>query len=155
MRKEDLCMPIIETEIWKKKPDKPRTVIFGSQRRARDIFVELKEHLKADGRLPDEYFLLGDHWRNGELFPKDADIFSTVNYGESEGVYVDVYLRYAKEVSEYVEEANVVVKKQRMVTENFATGKTLGDSLADLDKVNLIAGSITAAFYGNHFSIKI
>jgi hypothetical protein len=62
---------------------------------------------------------------------------------------VDVYLRYKKEVSEYIEEANIVVKKQRMVTESFATGKTLGDSLDDLDKMNLVAGSITAAFYGS------
>ena len=147
-------MPIIETEIWKKNPDKPGTLIFDSQRKARDIFMELKEHLKADGRLPDEYFLIGHDWEKGALFPKNADIFCTVNYGGSEGVYVDVYLRYKKEVSEYIEEANIVVKKRRMVTENFATGKTLGESLTDLDKMNLVASSISAAFYGDSAEIR-
>jgi len=67
---------------------------------------------------------------------------------------VDVYLRCKKEVSEYIEEANIVVKKQRMVTENFATGKTLGESLTDLDKMNLVASSISAAFYGDSAEIR-
>ena len=35
-------MPIIETEIWKANPERAGTVIFDSQRKARDIFVELK-----------------------------------------------------------------------------------------------------------------
>jgi len=36
----------------------------------------------------------------------------------------------------------------RTVVERFATGKTLGESNDDLDRMNLIASSVTAAFYG-------
>ena len=93
-------MAMIETEIWKKNPDRPGTVIFDSQRAAQDIFNELEVHLKADGRLPDEYFMF-DAWRNwkdGALFPKDGEILCNVNYGESEGIYLDISVRYEKNV---------------------------------------------------------
>ena len=143
-------MPIIETEIWKKNPDKPGTIIFDSQRKARDIFVELKEHLKADGRLPDEYFMFDEsNWGKGALFPKDAYIYCVTDYGGSEGIYIDIYLKYEKDVYEYNEEKKSGEYKKRMVTEHFATGKTLGDSLEDMDKMHLVAASVTAAFYGN------
>ena len=143
-------MPIIETEIWKANPDRPGTVIFDSQRKARDIFVELKEHLKADGRLPDEYFLFSDkNWGQGALFPKDAYIYCVTDYGGSEGIYIDIYAKYEKDVYEYNNEKKSGEYVKRMVTESFATGKTLGESLEDMDKMNLVAASVTAAFYGN------
>ena len=143
-------MPIIETEVWKKNPDRPGTVIFDSQRAAQDIFNELKAHLKTDGRLPDEYFLFDDRtWRDGALFPRDADIISSVNYGGNEGIYLDITLRYQKEVPEYNKATDTVEKKTHTVTEHFATGKTLGDTIDDLDRMNLVAASVTAAFYGS------
>jgi hypothetical protein len=55
-------MPIIETETWVKHPEKPGVLVFDSQRPAKDVFNELEAHLKADGRLPDEYFLLNIDW---------------------------------------------------------------------------------------------
>jgi len=47
---------MIETEIWKKHPEKAGVVIFDRQRTAQEIFSELEVHLKSDGRMPDEYF---------------------------------------------------------------------------------------------------
>ena len=96
-------MAIIETEIWKAVPGRPGRVIFDRQRPAQDIFDELKAHLEADGRLPDEYFLLDSKWESGAPFPRDADIFSIVGFGGSEGIYLDISIRHDKEVYEYDE----------------------------------------------------
>ena len=148
-------MPIIETENWRKNPDKPGTVIFDSQRKAQDIFVELKEHLKSDGRLPDEYFLFDtSNWGKGALFPRDADIICDVNYGGSEGIYIDIFVKYKKEIPEYNEATQTTDKIQRTVTEHFATGKTLGDSFEDVDKMSLVSSSVTSAFYGSKSEIR-
>jgi hypothetical protein len=143
-------MPIIETEIWKPNPDRPGTVTFESQRLAHDVFSELEEHLKSDGRLPDEYFLLSEHkWGADSLFPKDAEIICNANFGESEGVYLDIYVEYQKEIYEHNHIREAGEWKKRSVTERFATGKTLGESIDDLDKMNLVAASVLAAFYGS------
>jgi hypothetical protein len=148
-------MPIIETEIWKKNPERPGTVIFDSQRLAEDIFNELKAHLEADGRLPDEYFIFTDHlWGGGALFPKNAEILSSVAYGGSEGIYLDVSVRYRKEVSELNAVTRKVEKVMRTVTERFATGKTLGNGIEDLDRMNLAAASVTAAFHGDEREVR-
>lgn len=144
-------MPIIETEIWKPNPERPGTIIFDSQRIAQDVFTELEAHLKADGRLPDEYFLFDSNgnWRNGALFPKDGEILCNVNYGGSEGIYLDIAVKYEKDVYEHSRDNGVLDWHKRMVTEHFATGKTLGDSIEDLDRMNLVASSVMAAFYGS------
>jgi len=141
-------MPIIETELWKISPDNPRALIFDSQRIAQDIFDELEAHLKADGRMPDEYFLFDTDWENGKLFPKDGEILCNTNYGGSEGIYIDIFVRHEKDVYEHKSDTGVLGWHKRMVTEHFATGKTLGDSIGDLDKMNLVASSVMAAFYG-------
>ena len=143
-------MPIIEMENRKKNPEKPGTIIFDSQRNAKDIFIELKNHLKSDGRLPDDYFIFdADKWGKGTLFPRDAEVLCNVNFGGSEGVYIDIFVKYQKEVAEYNEAAQTTEKKPRMVTEHFATGKTLGDDIADLDKMFLVGSSVIAGFYGD------
>ena len=46
------------------------------------------------GCLPDEYFLLDQRWENGREIPEGADIFCTTDYGASEGIYLDVYLKW-------------------------------------------------------------
>jgi hypothetical protein len=147
-------MAIIETEVWKRNPEKPGTLIFDSQRIAQDIFKELEAHLKADGRMPDEYFLLNMNWRDGKLFPRDAEILCSANYGGSEGVYLDIFVSYTKDVYEYSRESGVLGWHNRTVIERFATGKTLGDSIDDLDKMNLVASSVFAAFYGIESQVK-
>lgn len=149
-------MPVIETENWVKNPDRPGTVIFDSLRPAQDVFDDLKAHLEADGRMPDEYFLFDAHgsWREGAMFPKDGEIICNVNYGGSEGVYLDIFVKYEKEVPEYNETKKKAEHIKRTVTEHFATGKTLGESIEDLDRMNLVASSVTAAFYGSKAEVK-
>jgi hypothetical protein len=149
-------MPIVETEVWKKNPERPGTVIFDSQRPDQDVFDDLKAHLEADGRLPDEYFLFDAHsnWRNNALFPRDAEILCSTDYGGSEGVYLDIFVRYQKDVYEYNEESQGYGWHKRTVTEHFATGKTLGETIDDLDRMNLVAASVTAAFNGRQREIK-
>ena len=143
-------MPIIETEIWKKNPDKPGTVIFDSLRPAEEVFKELKAHLKAEGRLPDDYFSFSDYrWPDGAMFPRDADIKCNVDFGGSEGIYLDISVKYEKEEQAYNAASGKTETKTSTVTTGFATGKTLGDSIEDLDKMHLAASSVTAAFYGS------
>ena len=71
------------------------------------------------------------------MIPKDADIFCTTDYGDSEGIYLDVYLKW------YGEDGKPVIK-------TFATGKTLGESGSDMDRMFLISSAITKAFHGEH-----
>jgi hypothetical protein len=104
-----------------------------------EVFAELKNRLETVGYLPDEYFMLADRWENGKPWPKDGDIFCTVDYGGSEGIYLDVYLKYQDE-------------NGKMRRDGFITGKTLGESDADMDRMFLVASAVTKAFhsYGFH-----
>jgi len=147
-------MPIIEAEVWKPNPARPGTIIFDSYRIAQDIFNELETHLKNEGRMPDEYFLLDRKWREGAVFPREADIISNVNFGGSEGIYLDISLQYEKNVYEYNSETKSTNWHKRSVVENFATGKTLGDTIEDLDRMNLVASSVTSAFYSNKREVQ-
>lgn len=127
-------MKPIELELWEPKPEDPRYLRYVGQPVAEDVFRELEQRLKDTGFLPDEYFLMDMEWGNGKQIPKGADIFCTTDYGESEGIYVDVYLKWH-------EDGNPIVK-------SFATGKTLGESSYDLDRMFLMASAITKAFHG-------
>ena len=106
-------------------------------RSGREVYEELKHRLEGMGCLPDEYFLLDTDWKNDKLIPKDADIFCTTDYGDSEGIYLAVYLKW------YGEDGKPVIK-------TFATGKTLGESGSDMDRMFLISSAITKAFHGEH-----
>ena len=128
-------MKPIELECWEPSPDDPRRKVYAGPRAAQEVFEELKYRLESMGYLPDEYFLLDREWENGREIPKDADIFCTTDYGGSEGIYTDVYLKW-------YQDGEPVIK-------SFATGKTLGESGSDLDRMNLIASAITKAFHGD------
>lgn len=130
-------MKTIDFDIWEPNPEKPGTVRRVGQRTAQEVFAELQYRLESTGYLPDEYFLLSDEWRNGKEIPEGAGFFCTVDYGGSEGVYLDVYLKWYDK------------QKQESVTKNFITGKTLGDTGSDLDRMYLIASAITKAFNGD------
>ncbi len=130
-------MKTIEFDVWEPNPDKTGTVRRVRQRTAQEVFAELQYRLESTGYLPDEYFLLSDEWRNGKEIPKDAGFFCTVDYGGSEGVYLDVYLKWYDE------------QNQKSVTKNFVTGKTLGETGSDLDRMYLIASAVTKAFNGD------
>ena len=129
-------MDIIELERWKPSEANPHKLEYAGQPVAQEVFEELKHRLKGMGYLPDEYFLMDDHWKNGREIPKDAGIFCTTDYGGCEGVYLDVYLKWHED--------------GKPITRSFITGKTLGDNGNDLDRMFLISSAITKAFHGDH-----
>ena len=131
-------METIEFDRWRPSVDDPRKLEYVGQRTAAEVFGELKHRLEGMGYLPDEYFLMRDEWGNGREIPQEADLFCTVDYGASEGVYVDVYLKWYDE------------KQSKSITESFITGKTLGANGNDLDRMFLIASAITKAVHGDH-----
>ena len=131
-------MNIIEFERQKPSADDPRKLEYAGQRTAQEVFEELKDRLNSQGYLPDEYFLMNREWEDGREIPRDADIFCTVDYGASEGVYLDVYLKWYD------------AKQQKDITKSFITGKTLGENGNDLDRMFLTASAVTKAFHGDH-----
>ena len=128
-------MDMIELERWAPSPEDPRRSQYIGQRTAQEVFEELKYRLEGMGYLPDEYFLMDREWADGREIPKDADIFCTTDCGGSEGIYTDIYLKWYQD--------------GKPVIKSFATGKTLGESGSDLDRMYLIASAITKAFHGD------
>lgn len=128
-------MQPIKLEKWGKEPESPNMLQYMDQRAAQEVFEELRHRLQSTGYLPDEYFRMDAMWDNREI-PQDADIYCTTDYGESEGVYLDVYLTWYED--------------NKSFNEHFITGKTLGDNGADLDRMFLISSAITKAFHGDH-----
>ena len=134
---------MIELEKYKPSQDDPRRLEYDGQRTGREVFQELNQRLESLGLLPDEYFLIGREWEHGEDIPKGADLFVTTDYGGSEGCYLDIYLKWYED--------------NKPVTKSFATGKTLGETGADLDRMFLISSAITKAFHGDRgrtFSLR-
>ena len=129
-------MKIIELEKWNPSADDSRKREYAGQRTAQEVFEELKHRLEIQGYLPDEYFLLDSLWENGREIPKDANIYCTADYGGSEGVYLDAYIRWPEH--------------NQLITRKFFTGKTLGENGNDLDRMFLISSAITKAFHGDH-----
>lgn len=127
-------MKTIELEIWEPNPENTSHMKYVGQPVAEEVFTELGQRLEGMGLMPDEYFLMDREWENGREIPRGADIFVTTNYGESEGVYLDGYLKWYED--------------GRPVTKTFFTGKTLGETGYDLDRMFLISSAITKAFHG-------
>ena len=129
-------MKQIEFERWEPDAENPRRLTYAGQRTAEDVFHELEAQLDSVGYLPDEYLLLDSRWQNGREMPKGADFFCKTDYGGSEGIYLDVYLEWQE--------------GDKPKRECFITGKTLGESGADLDRMFLISSAITKAFRGDN-----
>jgi hypothetical protein len=128
-------MQAIEMDIWERTAEDPKMLKYVGQRTAQEVFVELKHRLENMGFLPDEYFSLNNYWENGAEIPKDAGMFSTTDYGSSEGIYTDVYFKWYDE------------RQKKSITQKFITAKTLGETEVDLDRMNLIASAITKCFH--------
>ena len=128
-------METIEFERWERSVHDPGRLKYAGQRNAVEVFEELRDRLEQLGCLPDEYFMIDADWERDREIPKGSDIFCTTDYGESEGIYVDVYLKWYED--------------GKPVTKTFATGKTLGNTGADLDRMFLTASAITKAFHGD------
>ncbi len=129
-------MKRIDTERHKPDPENPNRLIYDGQRTVQEIFNELRYRLESTGYLPDEYFMLDGDWENGREWPESGDIFCTVDYGGSEGIYLDIYMKYQNE-------------KKEWITKNLATGKTLGEAEADMDRMHLISSAVVKAFHSD------
>ena len=129
-------MKQIEFERWEPDAENPCKLNYAGQRTAEDVFHELEARLDSIGYLPDEYLLLDNRWQNGREMPRDAGFFCRTDYGGSEGIYLDVFLEWYED-------------SQRR-TEHFMTGKTLGESDADMDRMSLISSAITKAIRGDN-----
>ncbi len=129
-------MKQIEFERWEPDAENPHKLKYAGQRAAEDVFHELETRLDSVGYLPDEYLLLDNRWQNGREMPRDAGFFCRTDYGGSEGIYLDVFLDWYED--------------GQHKTEHFMTGKTLGESGADLDRMSLISSAITKAVRGDN-----
>ena len=129
-------MKPIELELWKQDQEDQHQFKYVGQPVAEAVFIELGQRLEGMGLMPDEYFLMDRAWENGREIPKGADVFVTTDYGESEGIYLDGYLKWYED--------------DKPITESFFTGKTLGETGADLDRMFLISSAITKAFHGDY-----
>ena len=129
-------MKPIELELWKPDQEDSHNLKYVGQPVAEAVFMELGQRLESMGLMPDEYFLMDREWENGREIPKGADVFVTTDYGESEGIYLDGYLKWYED--------------DKLVTKPFFTGKTLGETGADLDRMFLISSAITKAFHGDY-----
>lgn len=74
---------------------------------------------------------------SNEDYPTESDMLCTVDYGDSEGIDLDITLRETDH------------HQGRYVYRTFATGKTLGETKYDLDRMNLIASAVTKAFHSD------
>lgn len=131
-------MKTIETEIWEPVSEKPGHVRYVGQRKAVDVFAELKEMLEEEHLLPDEYFLINHNFDKKTDFPKMSYMKCYAQWGSNEGIYLDV------EILVYNEETH------RCDSQFFATGKTLDESSEAYDRMQYIAGRIYKAFCGEH-----
>ena len=129
-------MKRIEFERWEPDAENPRRLKYAGQRAAEEVYQELKARLDSVGYLPDEYLLLDNRWQNGREMPRDAGFFCRTDYGGSEGIYLDMFLEWYED-------------SQRRI-EHFMTGKTLGESGANLDRMFLISSAITKAVRGDN-----
>ena len=129
-------MKQIEFERWELDAENPCKLKYAGQRKAEDVFHELEARLDSVGYLPDEYFTMDWRWEHGRQIPKGADFFCKTDYGGSEGIYLDVYLEWQE--------------GDKPKRECFITGKTLGESGTDMDRMFLISSAITKAFRGDN-----
>lgn len=130
-------MKRIETNIFEQVEDRPGMVRIVGRKKAVDVFAELESALKEANLLPDDYFLLDAHFKDEKcLIPALRDVVCYANWGESEGIYLDVYLCGYDDVTD---------KHQSF---HFATGKTLCEDSYAFDRMQYIAGYIYNLFEG-------
>ncbi len=130
----------IDCGIWS-EPDEKNRVRRIDMRTCRDVFEELKQRLENAGLLPDEYFDMSNSIGEDTKIPDFLEARCFVNFGNSEGIYLDIELTY------YDENKNGA----RML---FATGKTLGDTTADFYQMSLAAGECSMLLNGNGCKVQ-
>lgn len=97
--------------------------------------MELKQRLDGMGLLPDESFSLSNVWQPKKIIPQDAVAVCSVDYGNNEGVFLDIQLGWQD--------------GGRFKTVPFVVGRTLYGSGAALDRMYQTAAAVTKAFRGD------
>ena len=115
-------METIDMKIYEPVPGKKGLVREVGPRKAKDVFHELEERLRQLGLYPDEYFVLSSPYDDkGALFPETVTMHCYANWGDSEGIYLDVDL--------------IAVEDGKLVRRNFATGKSLAEDGDSFDRL--------------------
>lgn len=122
----------LELDRWSEPDEKWRVQHIGMAN-AKKTFEELKTHLTINGLLPDEYFLFSDELA-GEL-PEFEQALCIPKFGASEGIYLDISLACRD-------------KDGKRCFQNFATGKTLGETADDYYRMFRIAAECSLMLNG-------
>ena len=121
-----------ELDRWS-EPDEKRRVRHIGMADAKETFDRLQTHLELKGLLPDEYFLFSDEL-TGEL-PEFDQALCIPNFGANEGIYLDISLACRD-------------KDGKRYFQNFATGKTLGETADDYYRMFRIAAECSLMLNG-------
>lgn len=124
----------IEVDRWS-KPDAQRRVQHIGMIKAQDAFDQLEQHLKDRGLLPDEYFLFSKQNFNDGMdeLPNYDQAVCQVNFGGSEGIYIDITLEVSDGAGRSVQ---------------FAAGKTLSEHAEAYQHMSKIAGECSLMLNG-------
>lgn len=123
----------IDCGIWS-EPDEKGRIRKIDMRTCQDVFNELKNKLESIGLLPDEYFILNYSIEDDKM-PDFSEAICSVDFGNSEGIYLDIQLHYYD-------------GNRKPVSKSFATGKTLGETTADFYRMSLAAGECSMLLNG-------
>lgn len=104
----------IDPAIWTEPNEKGLVRQIG-MKTAKEVFDQLKAHLESKDLIPDEYFQLSSQVDGKRELPRYRDAVCHTNWGGSEGIYIDIYLRYMDE-------------DRNWRTMSLAVGKTLSES---------------------------
>lgn len=131
----------IESDRYEKAEDGIHVKYVGMIK-AQDAFDQLKAHLEKVGLLPDEYFNLNDwKWKGETELPCYIRASCDVNWGGSEGIYLDISLLHRE---------NNEIKYF-----SFATGKTLGETGDDFLRMSRIAAECSMMLNGRGSIVRV
>lgn len=124
-----------ELDRWS-EPDENRRVKHIGMADAQETFEKLRKHLEDYDLLPDEYFSFSGEYKGltGEL-PDFDEAVCIPNFGSSEGIYLDIYLMCRD-------------REGRRYFQQFATGKTLGETADDYYRMFRIAAECSLMLNG-------
>lgn len=131
----------IEVDKWEPHPEKKGMVRHVGMRTYGDVFEELHNHLEEMGLLPDEYFLQSGVIPPDKELPDYSEAICYVNFGDSEGIYLDVML------ASYNEKGRTF--------DRFATGKTLGTTVEDYYKMSMVCAECSLMLNGRGGFVRL
>ena len=108
---------------------------------AGECFTLLKNHLEETGLMPDEYFSLTWNVAESMELPDYRKAVCSVDWGSSEGIYLDISLEYMEDHER---------KSMKMIV-----GKTLGTSGEDYMIMSRIAAECALMLNGEGYIYKV